>query len=122
MQTRHATCARSPRLGNIVGACRSWHYSGGQSASWRAVASASTRSGTGSGKGSGPGGDARSDAHALPVDGAQADLAGNVSEWNLDQFESPYAIVPCNDCADLSNDNNRRSRGYDIGVRCVRLP
>src|SRR5262249_52467922 len=32
----------------------------------------------------------------------QADLAGSVSEWNLDVYADPY-INPCNNCANLKN-------------------
>lgn len=40
----------------------------------------------------------------------QADLGGNVHEWNLDSYDSDYAI-PCADCADMSNASSRVSRG-----------
>jgi formylglycine-generating enzyme required for sulfatase activity len=32
----------------------------------------------------------------------QADLAGGVSEWNLDWDVEPYPVSPCNDCATTS--------------------
>jgi formylglycine-generating enzyme required for sulfatase activity len=75
----------------------------------------------------------------------QADLAGNVWEWNLDAFQKPYT-TPCTDCADLSDNQLRVARGgNDIdsstylrsanrysgmsgmrypnyGVRCARMP
>jgi formylglycine-generating enzyme required for sulfatase activity len=75
-----------------------------------------------------------------------ADLAGNVWEWILDYYKSPYAIVQCDDCADLSSGGIRVIRGgtfYDgpdymaasyrhdysqtghnplFGVRCARAP
>ncbi len=40
-----------------------------------------------------------------------ADLGGNVNEWVLDGF-APYA-VPCDDCADLTNQGGRVVRGSD---------
>jgi formylglycine-generating enzyme len=74
-----------------------------------------------------------------------ADLAGNVWEWTLDLYVSPYP-QPCNDCANLTAGSNRvlRSGGfvfvaeglrvgyrgnfapitrrYDFGWRCARTP
>jgi sulfatase modifying factor 1 len=41
----------------------------------------------------------------------QADLAGNVWEWQLDFFASPYAEAQCNDCADLASGGIRVIRG-----------
>jgi sulfatase modifying factor 1 len=32
-----------------------------------------------------------------------ADLAGNVAEWALDHFASPYGMGPCNDCAEFQD-------------------
>ena len=75
----------------------------------------------------------------------QSDLAGNVFEWNLDSFASPYAAT-CDDCADLSTSQYKVIRGgsFDgasvcllnslretsvpngrsdgIGMRCARTP
>ena len=75
----------------------------------------------------------------------QADLAGNVTEWVLDSYESPLP-TPCNDCANLTPAEFRVIRGgsfnYDEsylrsafrylgspanrnfgrGVRCARSP
>jgi formylglycine-generating enzyme len=31
----------------------------------------------------------------------QADLAGNIQEWNLDWRWDPYPMIPCNDCASV---------------------
>jgi formylglycine-generating enzyme required for sulfatase activity len=75
---------------------------------------------------------------------AQADLGGNIFEWTLDGYETPYAN-PCNDCADLTGIAYRAGHGgsfrvsvylraalrgferpyyrtFDIGVRCARRP
>ena len=78
----------------------------------------------------------------------QADLAGNMWEWNLDWYISPYADSSCNDCAIVSQGDavGRVVRGgggvYDAmhllssgrlldapqvhakatGVRCARMP
>jgi formylglycine-generating enzyme required for sulfatase activity len=43
----------------------------------------------------------------------QADLAGGVSEWNLDWSGKPYASTSCNDCATLTlaNASTRVLRG-----------
>jgi formylglycine-generating enzyme required for sulfatase activity len=74
----------------------------------------------------------------------QADLAGNVWEWTLDWYESPYPM-PCSNCADLTGASLRAARGggfnglatyflrsafrnnsapgshdYVVGSRCVR--
>jgi sulfatase modifying factor 1 len=73
-----------------------------------------------------------------------ADLAGNMIEWTLDLFATPYSATSCSDCSDLttataervarggsyrglSDDlltSARRSfppgRGANIGIRCAR--
>ena len=41
----------------------------------------------------------------------QSDLAGNVWEWTLDWYASPYSISPCNNCADLTTASDRVVRG-----------
>jgi sulfatase modifying factor 1 len=48
----------------------------------------------------------------------QADLAGNVSEWTLDSYESTYP-TPCMDCAALAPGTQRvfRGGGYDRGLQ-----
>jgi formylglycine-generating enzyme required for sulfatase activity len=40
----------------------------------------------------------------------QADLAGNVYEWALDSYQTPYSN-PCTDCADLTPNTERVIRG-----------
>jgi sulfatase modifying factor 1 len=76
----------------------------------------------------------------------QADLAGDLWEWQLDYFASPYAQANCHDCADLSSGGIRVIRGGTFnddasfmatsyrhsysqsghnplfGVRCARVP
>lgn len=77
----------------------------------------------------------------------QADLAGNVYEWNLDVWQDPYLNSPCDDCANLPNGATLRvnrgggfdtgaayvlssrsfgdaasERTYDRGARCARAP
>jgi formylglycine-generating enzyme len=75
----------------------------------------------------------------------QSDLGGNVTEWILDYFASPYPL-PCDDCASLDVSSYRviRSGGFnytasnlraafrvnrypsdrriDLGFRCARTP
>jgi formylglycine-generating enzyme required for sulfatase activity len=43
----------------------------------------------------------------------QSDLAGNVYEWTLDWYASPY-LTPCNNCADLTAASGRVFRGGDF--------
>lgn len=105
-----------------------------------------------SGDGSAPGSCAASDiltvgSFSPTGDGAwgQADLAGNLWEWTLDQYIDPYP-EPCTDCAVLDSSSYRvirgggfidtepslssSIRGYDtpggryptIGARCARQP
>lgn len=75
----------------------------------------------------------------------QADLAGNVAEWNLD-WDAPNAVSACDDCAYLQPEIARVERGgsfffyaslllstahdgvppmarsFDLGLRCARTP
>jgi formylglycine-generating enzyme required for sulfatase activity len=75
----------------------------------------------------------------------QLNLAGNVAEWTLDFYDEPY-VVPCRDCAALTQGAQRVFRGgsfdrgveslytsarvpadpaaryQDVGVRCARVP
>lgn len=50
-------------------------------------------------------------------DGAwgHSDLGGNVSEWNLDSYASPYPATTCNDCANLTTASGKVLRGGGFG-------
>lgn len=44
-----------------------------------------------------------------------ADLAGNVDEWVLDTYASPYPTETCHDCANHAAGTTRTIRGGDYG-------
>ncbi|MBV9949715.1 MAG: SUMF1/EgtB/PvdO family nonheme iron enzyme [Myxococcales bacterium] len=52
---------------------------------------------------------------------AQADLAGNVSEWTFDSYSSPYP-TPCDDCAAVTPGSFRVFRGGDFSGIASNLP
>jgi formylglycine-generating enzyme required for sulfatase activity len=77
----------------------------------------------------------------------QLDLAGNMAEWTLDTYQSPYAPLDCSDCAFTDHPLGYRTavrgggfssnaanlmvsirrpvplgRGYNEGARCARAP
>ncbi len=51
----------------------------------------------------------------------QADLAGNVAEWNLDGYAIPYPSTTCNDCATLVDPSDRVGRGGSFGDSAAAL-
>jgi formylglycine-generating enzyme required for sulfatase activity len=46
----------------------------------------------------------------------QADLSGNLWEWVLDWYASPYPSNECNNCANLTSASYRVVRGGSFGV------
>jgi formylglycine-generating enzyme required for sulfatase activity len=51
----------------------------------------------------------------------QADLAGNLWEWRLDWYATPYPQVPCVDCANMTAATNRIIRGGGFASDASRL-
>jgi len=54
---------------------------------------------------------------------SQADMAGNLSEWVLDWYASPYPSTTCDDCANFAAAPERAIRGgnYFLGAAGLRV-